>query len=58
MDVHHSASIKGPGNSSIILVDLFVLKIKIRERERERAATVNLDKEESIRIHSGRKYRL
>ena len=26
---------KGPGNSSIILVDLFVLKIKLPERERD-----------------------
>ncbi len=30
------ASIKGPGYSSISLVDLFVPKIKLRERERER----------------------
>jgi hypothetical protein len=33
------ASIKGPGNSSIFSVDLFVLKIKLRERERERVVT-------------------
>ncbi len=31
------ASIKGPGYSSIFLVDLFVPKIRERERERERA---------------------
>jgi hypothetical protein len=30
------ASIKGPDNSFIVLVDLFVLEIKLREREHER----------------------